>query len=545
MRWRLSMYVLSAATLLAQTSATKPPTRPEYRIAGAVYDASSGQTLPGVRVSLGSTAADKVPDRSVLTGPDGSFAFEHLAADKYQMYGEAVGYPLQGFEQHESPYLTGVVVGSDISSDHLVFRLQRGSVISGAVTDEYNEPVREADVGLFRRGLQNGRFSTRMVEQLQTDDRGAYKFAPLLPGTYFVAVSGRPWYAQWAADLRPESQAMASSQVLDNMKRLDLAYPMTFYSGTTESSSATEIKLRNGDRATADLTLHAVPAARVHVKIPALRQGRYFPNVRLSQMVFGEELPAQFEQRGVGNEMLFTGAPPGHYLVHVNVPGGEGDRAQEIDIAGDTVIDPDAITAPGLCSIKGLVQMADGQPLPPSVLILLRSPSGAGSRAVRVRDKGEFSFPELQPGTYEIGIGNTENVYLLDMAVSNAKVSGRSVTVTGAATAEIGMTLGRGMGEIKGTALKDGKGLGGTMVLLVPANPEANYGLFRRDQSDSDGTFTLPQIVPGKYILISIQDGWDLEWSKPAVLKSYLAKAEQIEVRSGGRYNVKVQVQPR
>jgi len=535
--------LLFTVALVAQVPPAKSVKPAEYRIAGVVYDASSGQTLPSVRVSLGSTAANKVPDRSVLTGPDGTFAFEHLAADKYQMYGEAVGYPLQGFEQHESPYLTGVVVGPDISSDHLVFRLQRGSVISGTVTDEYNDPVREADVTLFRRGLQNGRFSTHMVEQGQTDDRGAYKFGALLPGIYFVAVSGRPWYAHSSADLRPEVQAMASSQVLDNMKRLDLAYPMTFYAGSTDASSATEIKLRNGDRATADLTLHAVPAARVHVKFPSFRQGRYFPSIRLAQLVFGEELPAQFEQRGAENEMLYTGAPPGHYLVHVNAPGGDGDRVQEIDVSGDTTIDPEAVTAPGSCAIKGLVQMADGQPLPPNVVILLRSQSGMPTGGVRVQDKGEFLFPVLQPGTYELGIANAENIYLLDMAVSNAKVSGRSVTVSGAATAEIGMTLGRGMGEIKGVAMKDGKGLGGTMVLLVPANPTTSYGLFRRDQSDSDGTFTLPQIVPGKYSVISIQDGWDLEWSKPAVLKPYLEKAEKIEVTAGGKYQLKIQVQ--
>ena len=37
----------------------------------------------------------------MITGPDGAFEFDHLAADKYQMYGEAVGYPLQGFDEHE------------------------------------------------------------------------------------------------------------------------------------------------------------------------------------------------------------------------------------------------------------------------------------------------------------------------------------------------------------------------------------------------------------------------------------------------------------
>ncbi|MGZ4815403.1 MAG: carboxypeptidase regulatory-like domain-containing protein [Terriglobales bacterium] len=539
---RLLGLALFSATVMAQAAPgrAKPA---EYRIAGVVYDATSGQTLPGARISLGSTAANKVPDRSVLSGPDGSFAFEHLAADKYQMYGEAVGYPLQGFEEHESPYLTGVVVGPDISSDHLVFRLQRGSMISGTVTDEYNDPVRDAQVTLFRRGLENGRFSTHTVDQGQTDDRGVYKFAPLLPGTYFVAVTAKPWYSHSTSDMLPQATAMASPQVVDSMKQLDLAYPLTFYSGTTDANNATEIKLRNGDRTTADIVLHAVPAARVRVRIPARAEGRYFPSIRLAREVFGEELVTQYEQRGSENEMVFAGTAPGHYLVHVRVPGSEGDRAQEVDVNGETIIDADTISGSGSSSIKGLVRMSDGQAPPPNVVILLRSQSGLPSAGARVHDKGEFSFDQVQPGTYEIGIVNSQNVYLMDMAVSNAKVNGRSVTVSAGASAQIGMTLGRGMGEIKGIALRDGKGAGGTLVLLVPGNPAANYGLFRRDQSDSDGTFTLAQIVPGRYSIVSIQDGWDLEWSKPEVLKPYLAKAETIEVSAGGRYQLKVQVQ--
>lgn len=542
MRIRLLGFLLCSIAVLGQTSAPKTAKQSDFRIAGVVYDATSGQTLPGVRVSLGSTADDKGPDRSVLTGPDGSFAFEHLAADKYQMFGEAVGYPQQGFEEHEAPYLTGVVVGPDASADHLVFRLQRGSVISGTITDDYNDPVRDAQVTLFRRGLQNGRFSTHMVDQGDTDDRGSYKFAPLLPGSYFIAVSAMPWYARSATDMRPETIAMASTQVLDATRRLDLAYPLTFYPGTTEANSATEIKLRNGDRVTADLVLHAVPSARLHVKMPS-RESHIYPSIRLVRQVFGEELPSQFQERGSPDELDFGGTAPGHYRIHIRTPGTEGDRVQDIELSGETTIDADTITAPGAGVVKGLVQMGDGRPLPSNLIVMLRSQSGLPTTGTRVREKGEFSFDQLQPGTYEIGISGTADVYLKDMAVSNAKVNGRSVTIGGGGTAQIGMTLGRGMGEIRGVALRGGKGLGGTMVLLVPANPAANYTLFRRDQSDSDGTFRLQQIVPGRYSVISIDNGWDLEWSRPEVLKPYLAKAEQIDVAAGGRYQLKVQVQ--
>jgi len=534
--------LLCSFALVAQTSKPAKPAQ-DFRIAGTAYDASSGQTLPGARISLGSTEGNKVPDRSVLTGPDGAFAFDHLFADKYQMYGEAVGFPQQGFEQHEAPYLTGIVVGAGIDSEHLVFRLQRGSVISGAVSDEFNDPVRQANVMLFRRGIDNGRFSTHFAREAQTDDQGHYKFAPLLPGTYFVAVSARPWYTHSALELTTQTESRASQQVIENMKRLDVAFPLTYYSGVSDSSDATPIAVRSGDRVTADLALHSVPSAAVTIKTSPPQNGR-MPFIRLSQQVFGDyDLPSQFEQRNRGEDMLFTGIAPGSYLAHITIPGGDHDRVQEIEVSGDTVLDPETMGASGSASIKGIVRMASGSPASREAVILIRNHKTGRNEGRRVDEQGTFEFDNLLPGTYEVSIANNGNVYLLDMAASNAKINGRAVTIAGTSSVDLAITLGKGMGEIHGVAQRDGKGLGGTMVVLVPVNADYNSVLFRRDQSDSDGTFTLPRVVPGKYSVVAIEGGWDLEWSRSEVLKPYLAKAETVEVAANGKYDIKVQVQ--
>lgn len=515
-----------------------------YRIAGIVYDATSGQTLPGARISLGSAGGDSTPDRSAITGPDGSFAFDHLPADKYQMYGEAVGYPLQGFEQHESPYFTGVVVGPDISADHLVFRLQRGSSISGVVTDEFNEPVRDAQVMLFRRGLDNGEFSTHIVSNEQTDDQGAYKFGSLLPGTYFVAVSARPWYAHSSADVTRVAESMSSPQAIDTMKKLDVAFPLTFYSGATEAADASPITVRNGERASADIGLHSVPAVTIRMPSPGPRNGA-MPFVRLSQQAFDNyEVPSSFQQRFEDNQMMITGVAPGRYIAHISIPGASAERVQDVDISGDTVIDPETFGSAGVCNIKGIAEMSGGAPVPPRLFIVARNQNRGTTQGSLVHD-GQFSLDALQPGTYEISVVNAPEIYLLQMAARNAKVSGRSLTLTCSSSPELAVILGKQLADVRGVALRDGKGLGGTMVLLIPANPTANHVLFRRDQSDSDGTFWLQRVVPGRYSVVSIDGGWDLEWSRPDVLKPYLAHAEQIDVAAGGKYNVKVQVQPK
>ena len=73
------------------------------------------------------------------------------------------------------------------------------------------------------------------------------------------------------------------------------------------------------------------------------------------------------------------------------------------------------------------------------------------------------------------------------------------------------------------------------MVVLVPKNPEDNRDLFRRDQSDLDGTFALHNVVPGSYTILAIESGWDLDWSQPGVISVYAAHGRSIEV--GGQGN--------
>ena len=78
---------------------------------------------------------------------------------------------------------------------------------------------------------------------------------------------------------------------------------------------------------------------------------------------------------------------------------------------------------------------------------------------------------------------------------------------------------------------------------LAPLDLRRNPALFRRDQSDSDGTFSLNAVVPGRYTLMAIEDGWDLEWDDPDVLKKYLAGGESVEIAPHQQSDTKVNVQ--
>jgi hypothetical protein len=67
--------------------------------------------------------------------------------------------------------------------------------------------------------------------------------------------------------------------------------------------------------------------------------------------------------------------------------------------------------------------------------------------------------------------------------------------------------------------------------------------LVRRDQSDSDGTFSLPNALPGKYTVVAIENGWGLPWLKREVMQPFLRDGQPVEVTAGGRLKISVEVQ--
>ncbi len=104
--------------------------------------------------------------------------------------------------------------------------------------------------------------------------------------------------------------------------------------------------------------------------------------------------------------------------------------------------------------------------------------------------------------------------------------------------------LTRGVGRVDGTALLENKPVSGVMVVLAPEDPAHHTAFFRRDQSDSDGTFTLNSVLPGRYTVVAIQDGWKLDYHSPDVLKRFMAQGTPVQVAPHGKYDIKVKVQP-
>ena len=238
----------AAATLLTASPTPVQSSAPVsgFRITGKVVNADSGAPLANAAVAIVPVVdglrppqdeegprrgrrggARRAPSgtalQSAITVEDGSFTFEHVPAGKYSLEGSHRGFTTASYQEH-GYYSTAIVTGPGIASEGLILKLSSGAVIAGSVIDASGDPLEQATVSLYRLS-DDGLGSIRQFRGGNTDDLGAYEFAHLPAGTYFVSATARVWYAQnarqQAGALEPPSPASAQN--------LDVVYPRTFY----------------------------------------------------------------------------------------------------------------------------------------------------------------------------------------------------------------------------------------------------------------------------------------------------------------------------
>ncbi|HKS72552.1 MAG TPA: carboxypeptidase-like regulatory domain-containing protein [Terriglobales bacterium] len=533
-----TMALALVVPICAQKKPAPPPVKARYRIAGTVVNEIGGQVLAQATVSIEPV---ENPDeaRQTTTDEDGHFSFDNVSPGKYSMSAQRRGFAQQSYQQHEF-YSTAVVVGAGLVSENLVFQLRPDASISGTVTDDQSEPVRSGRAMLFQNSLQNGAQGVRLLNQVPLDDGGRYRFDHLEPGKYYVAVLARPWFAQYLVTSR-DLNGQAVQQPASNSD-LDVSYPLTYYPAATDSGGAAVIALAPGDRTTADIVLTAVPS--VHARVVNFGDSG---NVSLFQTTFdGTKVPVFADSNEINPGVIeLSGIAPGRFVLTVQGFGrssyGREDRT--VDLAGGEQIDA-AERYPSTASITGTVHLENGKP-PSQVFLRFRNLATGESFGAPVSEKGEFQLAHdiEKGGSYELGLFHEGSLAVKTVSATGAKVQGHTVTFTGGGAVKLNVTVTEALAKITGIVLRDGKPLSQSMVLLVPEDPANNQILIRRDQSDSDGTFTLASVVPGRYTALAIQKGWDLEWSNAAVLQPYMKAGVALQIDTPRTFQIKLTAQ--
>jgi hypothetical protein len=508
-----------------QTTAVLQPTPAGgYRIAGTVVSKADGHPLDHVGIGV-VDIMNRKNFQVMITSEDGRFLFQGLPAGKYSLGGRRKGYISADYDSHEQ-YATAIVTGADLDTEHLVLRLAPVGLIRGRVLDESGDPVRNASVAVYFEDHSSGIGQVRQFSGAQTDDQGEYEVTPLMPGTYFVSASATPWYA-----VHPSTQPDVPGIVPISVDRsLDVTYPLTYYGDETEADNASPIPIRGGERVTADIHLSPAPALTLRFRIP--ENGNGFQVPQLQQTGFdgsATTVPTGGLHMISSGVMEITGIPAGKYDVRIN---GEGSGAQmsglDLNREGQEL---DLSSAEALSNVKVSVSIPGEASMPHRGVVALRSGRRVLVAWQQVDTKGEAELQQIPAGVYEVLAWNFGKPYSIDhMAVEGAQLQDHKVKVAGGSSPSISLTLIAGSVQVQGVVKRAGKGVAGAMVVLVPSDPELHLDRFRRDQSDLDGTFSLPGVVPGSYTVLAIDNGWELDWSQPSVIGAYIKRGRFVEI---------------
>lgn len=538
------------------------PTGP-YRIQGVMVDAKTGAPIPEAEIEIQESAQPNTPAfESIESGADGSFQFANLAEGKYSLLAARQGYAAQAYLQHEN-FWTGVAVGPGKDATHLRFPLSPSAKLIGQVLDETGEALRGAAVQLWKEELDWGRQKIHAAGATITNDEGKYRFEHLAAGRYSVSVSAVPWYSRFGpTTLSPYLRGSGSVISLADNAPSDApgednpgsfrnaVYPTLYYPNSREKEAMGWIAVHGGDLARADLQMEPVPSAHIYVSIGPGQQAPGAP-VQLQM-----ELP---DKQLMGVQARTTEIAPGTIDVSGIAPGryqiGNGQEASEdgetsgqsLDVAGSAEVSLTGAPIHGY-PVHGTVHF-EGVSLGSAYAILqLTDFAGRKYRAgynPAGDEQAEFSFATLPTGTgeYEISITEPSGAKITSLSAAGAKVSGNRLETDG--TGDVKLVIGAVLtaGVLEGVALRDGKPFAGAMVTLLPEKRADWTELARRDQSDSDGTFRLAAVVPGKYKLLALEHGWELEWSQPGVLDKYFAKSTPLEIGERPQLKVNVEVQ--
>jgi Carboxypeptidase regulatory-like domain len=497
-----------------QTNTQKANDRSAGSITGRVVN-ENGRAMANVRVfvvGMGRQAGRQ----TVITDEAGRYVADALPRGSYGVSAQASGYVFLRDPRDPFHYRPGETAN---------LTLRKGAVITGTVTNSDGEAVVGVPISatLVRdiNGLPIGGAPGRAV---YTDDRGVYRLFGLSAGTYIVA-----------AGLKTVGSFSVTAYGDDTP---------TYYPSSTRDTAA-EVSIQYSAEATGiDIQYRGEPGYAVSGTVAdassmdSVVAGTNVLLVRASN----DSLEAQtlIQQRGTGRSFGFYGVPDGdYYLIARRFPNQSDDGAASkrisVKVKGRDVtgvgisLVPNGSIAGRFMSDMGTMNLKCETTHAPAIeetLITVQndetdSPDASTRFASPVNapdSKGDFLIRGLPPGQYLLDNRRfmDEAWYVRAVTVpgpTNSPVNANNGGITvrpGQRINGIRVVLGEGAASLRGRILADKEGASlpdRLRIHLVPAEPNAANDTLRFFDAmvQSDGSFELTNLAPGRYLLVARQ----------------------------------------
>ena len=480
-----------------------------------------GKPAPGILVTV--TTSNLRAVAQATTDADGNFRVNGLSAGQFQIMPFTPTYVLPPNNPMFGPGQT-INVSSGEAVEGVDFKIARGGVITGRVTDADRRPVIEERITLLAVD-ENGAparqqiFASRNYQMYQTDDRGVYRIYGLPAGKYKVS-----------AGQEPGRMAMAGA-VTGN-------YPRTYYPDATDPAKASIVDLSEGGEAkNIDISLgRRGTTYTVKGKIVDADTGQALPGV---QYAFGvlqtRRTPQNQEQNYVAGmsspaiptneqgEFRLDGIEPGRYAVFVwssmapaNLRTGPDVYSDPVpfEVADSDVTNVEIRARRGL-RLSGVVVLeavtdkdvlARFSKLRVTANVFAGTGSaiqmmGAGGGASAINSDGSFQIGGLRPGRAQINIGafSPDSAGFIISRIEHQGVGlNREIEIQpGQDVSGVRVFVTYGTGVVRGQIKIEGGTLPSDIMLRVALTREGVAG--GAGQVDSRGRFVIQHVVAGNY----------------------------------------------
>lgn len=507
-RAAIMMVVLLTAALHggAQTAAQTPAGRGAAQVPASI----TGRVTDGERGLLGVTLSLIVAERggpmgvvaSARTDSEGHYRFESISPGRYQVYPYAPAHftDQRGGNMLQGAKIINVLAGESV--EDVDFRLTKGGVITGRVTDSDGQPVIGEQISIVLAERRDGppEVPLSMFQRVLTDDRGIYRAYGLTPGRYRVSAGVGGGTSRYGGAGR--------------------YYQRTFHPNVTVEENAAIIEVSAGSE-----------TERVDIRMgrsfKTFRAAGRIVNAETGQAVVGVRAAiARVEESGRGptgyatsqptdarGEFAIDGLVPGRYvamLAPTQVEGYSEPTRFEVasaDVRGIEVLVRQGTTVSGTVQIEGVGDRATLARLLEQVRIYGFADSGSGTGApsppIMARASGgTFTLSGVRPGRLRLNIDADFRILTVSrIELNGADVTRDAITVAaGSHVTGVNVVLVYGSATVRGQVAVAGGGLPpNTRVAVFARRVGGDAPFTRQTEVDARGRFQLEGLAAGAY----------------------------------------------
>lgn len=501
-------------------------------VSGTVVSAGAGQPLRKARVELSPDDNRNRPLGSI-TDASGHFEIENIAPGRYALSASHRGYVSKRYHQEnaDSPgALLALSAGQTVKD--ITFRLEQTAVIDGHVYDEDGDPLQGAAVQILRRTYMNGKRTMTTVNEIMTDDRGAYRMFGIEPGHYYVMAS----WGMGRMFGNPSDQG-------------EPTYAPVFYPNADSTERAAPIDLKPGDELPGmDFQLAPSNTRTYEVSGKAMNPsgGKSGPNlfVTLIDKSAETQFMAGTTRRIMANSdgtFRFANVPAGDYIINAMAMADRPPQttSQEIAVNSD-IANISLVVGPGV-NITGRLSFEGGDSSTEAPVTVALSPieeRTPGGRQAQVQSDGSFTITDVPDGTYLLNVWSRCGACFVKGVTSNgADLFGKLIDVEGGAgPSPLDIVYSSNTADVNGTvATSDNQpGIGALVVVIPNTDAPDRERRYRTATTDQYGRFDVKGVPPGEYTIIALQGmSDDQSFLDPDFMQQYGNKAETLNLAEG------------